>query len=147
MPFEQRFRQLLERRGGAVDQWPLGWRLLWRLVLRYRADCVGWVDQANREARQLQQMMTALPTLAVSDGLQARLMAISARPRPLPLPVSASRSISPWGVGMSTALASVMLGFLLGAGGVVAPLDSPDGFEIDSDASYEVSAWLVEESE
>lgn len=145
MPFDQRFQNLLQRAGGSPTHWPFGWRLLWSLVLRHQAGLARQLADLREQERQLGQMMSALPELPVSDGLQARLMAVSSRRQMQP--VINSRQVSAWGMGMTTALASVMLGFLLGAGGLLAPLDNPDGFEFDSDATYEVSDWLSEDAE
>lgn len=145
MPFDQRFQNLLRDYGGAPEKWPVGWRLLWRWVLCHQADLARQLASAQAEERQLGQMMSALPELAISDDLQARLMAVTSRRQVQP--VSNRWQVSAWGMGMTTALASVMLGFLLGAGGLLAPLDNPDGFEFDSDATYEVSDWLSEDAE
>lgn len=144
MSSESRFDKKLAAYGPDLDEWPLIWRLLLLLLLRLQPAAAKKWSTAVEEQQRMEKLFKQLPELALSPQMQARLTSISARPQ-----ASQSRvpALPVWRLGMSTALASVMLGFLLGAGGLLAPPGAAADFELDSTANYEVSAWLAEAEE
>ena len=80
-----------------------------------------------------------LPELEPSAGLQARLASI-AQPRKQ---LVREPFIPVWRWSFATAMASALLGVVLGAGGYFADYTDPDIYTFDATASYEVSNWIA----
>lgn len=144
MNFERYFDKQLTAYGSDIKAWPLWWRVVLPLLLKLQPKLAKQWHAALEDERRMERMLTQLPQLTLSPQMQARLASISSRPQ---ASLGPTPTLPVWRLGMSTALASVMLGFLLGAGGLLAPPDAAADFELDSTANYEVSEWLAEAEE
>lgn len=133
------FAALLARHGADAAHWPLLLRLLLPAFLCLDSCSLRW-HKAQDEERSLRALYKSdVQDLEPSVALQARLAAI-ARPRRQPL----RESFMPmWRMSFAAAMASALLGVVLGAGGYFADYTDPDTYTFDATASYEVSNWIA----
>lgn len=124
---ETEFHNLLDRFGADLSQWPADRRLL--------AERAMAVDPSLADLLAADQVLAAcLPDLPVaipaSADLRQRIMALPlAHPRPLSSPGllaelwrSMTASWRQWSMGMATASAAAVLGFVLGYGQMLPPV-------------------------
>ena len=138
-------RAKVARYGQEFHRWPRLWRWYVGMACRMNAETQQHFQALLQEECRYSAVLRELNDITPSEALQKRLAAISERPRPQPI---SARQTPLWRLSMSTALASVMLGFALGAGGILVPDDSLAESYLDNSATvYEVSSWLAGEEE
>ncbi|WP_339674911.1 hypothetical protein [uncultured Zhongshania sp.] len=136
---EQIFSALLTRYGANADHWPFLYRVLLPLFLRLDACAAQW-REAQAEERAIRALYkTDLPELTPSTALRARLVAIAQ----LPSKTAREPYIPVWRLSFAAAMASALLGVVLGAGGYFADYADPDDYVFETTASYEVSDWIA----
>ncbi|MEX1669049.1 hypothetical protein AB4876_08990 [Zhongshania guokunii] len=140
------FGRAIQHYGAQLGGWPrMLWPLLGLLLLCSRRRRQQW-QLAQREAEVensnlLQDYADGMSELSPSDTLQRRLQAIAAHPQlrsakaPNPLPF--------WRISLASAMASALLGLVLGAGGMLDEFSDSDSVYLESAMNYEVSNWLA----
>ncbi|CAA0097738.1 hypothetical protein [Zhongshania aliphaticivorans] len=137
---ERIFSALIARHGADTARWPFIYRLLLPVFLGSEACLLLWREAQLDENRLRGLYKDELPELEPSAALQTRLAAI-ARPRRQPV----RESFMPvWRLSFTAAMASALLGVVLGAGGYFADYTDPDdAYTFDVSTSYEVSNWIA----
>ena len=133
------FSALLARHGADAAHWPFWLRLLLPAFLCLDSCSLRWREAQADERRLRALYKSDVQELEPSEALQARLAAI-ARPRRQPV----RESFMPmWRMSFAAAMASALLGVVLGAGGYFADYTDPDTYTFDATSSYEVSNWIA----
>jgi hypothetical protein len=125
---ESEFHNLLDRFGADLAQWPVDMRQQAEQAMARDASLAGLLaaDQL------LASILDDLPPVTASAALRQQVMALPlAHPRPASRPgllAGISRGIAgswrQWSVGMGTACAAALLGFVLGYGQLLPPMGS-----------------------
>jgi len=132
--------------GAQFGAWPLLLRpLLGLVILCSRRSRQQW-QAAQRKAETantdlLQAYADGISELSPSDTLQRRLQAIAARPQ-----LRSTKAVTPmpfWRISLASAMASALLGLVLGAGGMLDEFSDSDSLYLESAMNYEVSNWLA----
>jgi hypothetical protein len=142
--FEGLFNRQLADYGGNQRDWPLSKRgflllMLWLSPRCRRQFTVALCRQKHIAAETIDDLTIYsehIAELAVSANLQALLRAI-------PL-VQEKRPILPlWKMSVGAAMASLLLGLVLGMQGFVGDYAEPGSGDFEAINSYEVSQWLA----
>ncbi|WP_269619776.1 hypothetical protein [Zhongshania sp. BJYM1] len=136
---ERLFSGLIARHGTRSVQWPYLLRILLPVFLSIESCSRCWRAAQVEEEGLRNVYANTLPELEPSAGLQARLASI-AQPRKQ---LVREPFIPVWRWSFATAMASALLGVVLGAGGYFADYTDPDTYTFDATASYEVSNWIA----
>ncbi len=155
MNITQKFlAKTVQRFGSERSEWPLWSRFWLGLFIALNHDCrQDWqalqrkVNSADTEF--VQRYLNGVEELAVSDGLQRRLQAIAARPQQAVAqsPAQLAKHVSFWKLSFASAMASAILGVVIGAGGYVDEFSDPDVSYMEISMAYDVSDWLAEGSQ
>lgn len=133
------FSGLIARHGTRSEQWPYLLRLLLPVFLSIESCSRCWQAAQIEEDHLKNLYANSLTVLEPSGGLKARLAAI-AQPRKQ---LVREPFIPVWRWSVATAMASALLGVVLGAGGYFADYTDLDTYTLDATASYEVSNWIA----
>jgi hypothetical protein len=141
------FSTLLARYGTRREDWPRRYRLVLPLLLSIPANRDSWSALAAEEKALENLFQCESGGLEMSSALMQRLAVISERPQQNVLREPANdelalRRLLP--IGVSTAMASLVLGVAVGFSDVSAPLFGDDAQYVDL-GSVEASAWLQSE--
>lgn len=137
---EQIFSALLARHGADVSRWPFLARMLLPVFLRMDSCAQRWQDARREESELAKWYQDIVPDLEPSAALQVRLASIALPGKRLPREPSFT---PPWRLSFAAAMASALLGVLLGASGYFADYTDPDIYAFDATATYEVSNWIA----
>ncbi|MEX1666817.1 hypothetical protein [Zhongshania arctica] len=137
---EQIFSALLARHGADASHWPFLARLLLPVFLRIDSCALRWQDARCEESELAKWYQDIVPDLEPSAALQVRLANIALPGERLPREPSFT---PPWRLSFAAAMASALLGVLLGASGYFADYTDPDIYIFDATATYEVSNWIA----
>jgi hypothetical protein len=141
--------------GAERSMWPRWRRFLLGLFIALNRPCrQDWQALENSarvaDAVLTQRYVTAVDELAVSDAMSKRLQAISARPQyraSLSQTPIVSKPIPFWSLSFASAMASAILGVVIGAGGYVDEFSDPSVAYMEISMAYDVSDWLAEGSQ
>jgi hypothetical protein len=137
---EQIFSALLARHGADGSHWTLFCRLLLPVFLHIDSCALRWQKAQHEESELANLYQDIVPELELSAALQERIAAIALSGRQL---VRERSFILPWRLSFAAAMASVLLGVLLGASGYFAGYTEADIYAFDAMANYEVSHWIA----
>lgn len=128
---ETEFHNLLDRFGADLSQWPADRR---RAAEQAMAADASLIDLLAAEQLLAACLPDLPPVAAASADLRQRIMALPlAHPRPLAAPGlltelwhSMTASWRQWSMGMATASAAAVLGFVLGYGQMLPPMSETE---------------------
>lgn len=134
---ETEFHNLLDRFGADLSQWPADRRLT---AERAMADDPSLINLLAAEQLLAACLPDLPPVAAASADLRQRIMALPlAHPRPLAAPglltelwQSMTASWRQWSMGMATASAAAVLGFVLGYGQMLPPMSGTETASSDN---------------
>ncbi|CAA0094260.1 Uncharacterised protein [Zhongshania aliphaticivorans] len=133
------FSVLVARYGGNSAQWPAVFRWLLPVFLTVDSCSSLWAETQAEERKLSALYRDEFPTLEPSDAFRARLSTIAVPRRQ----VVKEAFMPVWRLSFATAMASALLGVVLGAGGYFADYSESDIYSFDATASYEVSNWIA----
>ena len=136
----------VQRFGNVRGAWPLWRRFLLGIFTMFdracRQESNGVLSKAAGDSTLCKHYVEGVAELAVSDAMQRRLQAITAIPQQ-----SRSRGKAGgfpfWQISFASAMASALLGVVLGAGGYVDEFSDTDSVYLEASMTYEVSDWLA----